>query len=81
MEVMRAVVVTITVTFAVALPAVAEDDHRGHWHAPTEATCEAARTEALHRCAHYTDTGRDRCDAKAEDAYKKCLSRVPKHHN
>lgn len=44
----------------------------------TEETCDAARAEALHRCAHYTDAGRDRCDARAEKAYEKCLKRIKK---
>jgi hypothetical protein len=44
----------------------------------SEEICDAERTGALHRCAHYTDAGRDRCDAMAEKAYKTCLMKIPK---
>ncbi len=47
----------------------------------TENTCELRFTKALRYCAHYTDVGRDRCDAKAEKSRERCrkLSGLRKH--
>lgn len=43
----------------------------------TEETCDDVWTQALRRCAHMTDAGRDRCNAEAKSTHTACLWRVP----
>ncbi len=63
---------------AVAATSASPSPHGAETSATTEETCDSERSQALHRCAHYTDVGRDRCDATAEKAYEKCLKRIKK---
>ena len=66
-------------TCATLALAAGADPSRPH-PPPDAATCETARVAALHRCAHYTDAGRDRCDAKVQKDFADCMSHVPKPH-
>ena len=45
---------------------------------PTQEDCETGCTGALIRCIQYTNVGRDRCDAKAEKTYERCLKGIKK---
>ena len=49
--------------------------------ATPEQTCETDRTGAFVRCVAFTGVRRERCEAKADDAYDECLerARAPAH--
>ena len=47
-------------------------------HEMTQEACDTGCTGALIRCIQYASVGRDRCDAKAEKAYEKCLNGIKK---